>query len=169
MRAAQFTAETRDFSIVEISLKVKAGDGSYLHIVVFSTKDDRDRLTFNVSIIEHNPSDLYLSGILYGTEDDRVVRTVLSAPDTDEDTLDDVTFFSAIDYFSSFSELNIHPDLDEEDLDERDAVKKEVLNELENLYLDEEMGFNRIPVAVEEIDRIAQLLMDVESFPLITE
>lgn len=169
MRAAAVKAEADGYSVVEISLKIRASDGSYLHVVVFSTKDQESQETFNVSMIEHSPDDVYLSGVLYGTEDDRIVRTVLGAPDIEGDSDDEVTFFSAIDYFESLSELTINPGLDQEDIDEINNVKKEILNDLENLQLDEEMGFNRIPVEIDELYQVAQLLMDVESFPLITE
>ncbi|MEO6109898.1 MAG: hypothetical protein ABIP50_02730 [Candidatus Saccharimonadales bacterium] len=149
----------------EVSLKVPARDGSYLHVVVFGHNSDDSLVDTNISVIEHLPGGNYQTGHLYSFSYGNVVRSDLGLDQTD-DPDEQRTHFSL---FTLHESRDFLRELEQSEDPEEVRVALETRAQLDddekNLDLAEQMGYNVQPVDKEEIEKLVLLLFDAESFP----
>lgn len=157
-------------TVFELSLRVLAEDGSYLHVLVFGHKQASALLDLGVSVIEHEPTGRYISGYQYvaeGTEVRRSSTRSASSESDDDETDTEVLHFSVIDLYAAREELHdIEQSGDEEARREATETWSGVLEESQFDEWEEEMGFDNQPIDKDELEKVAKVIVSAELFPL---
>ncbi|MFY9227810.1 MAG: hypothetical protein WAO28_00575 [Candidatus Microsaccharimonas sp.] len=167
---AEILEESGFVTVFELSLRVPADDGSYLHVLVFGHKQESALLDLGVSLIEHGPKGEYISGYQYIAEGIEVRRSSTRAtlPDSEDDSADDRTLhFSVIDLYAAREELHdIQQSEDEEVRLEAADIWSGLVQEAEFDEWEEEMGFDNQPIDKGELEKVAAVIVSAELFPL---
>lgn len=158
-------------TVFELSLRVPADDGSYLHVLLFGHKQETALLDLGISLIEHGPRAEYGGGYQYIAEGLEVRRSSTRVDrsgeedETDEDSA--MAHFSVLDLYAAREELD---ELSQADDEEQKLVALETWSGLkEDAEFDEweeEMGIDNQPIDKDELEKVAAILGSVEYFPL---
>jgi len=153
-------------TVFELSLKIPAQDGSYLHTVIYGHEDDAKLIDINLSIAEHSFDGINHGGYTYMFTNDGILRTEDPAFDEDEEESVKRSHFNIFDlheWGDTLREFEISND------PEDNKIARSTYEELEDRSifddLEQEMGYDDQPIAMHEVEKLEQLLKDAVLFP----
>jgi len=149
----------------ELSLRSVAKDGSYLHISIFGNRDEEGLVDLGCSVIEHDDEGNYCGGYMYMIDDEGVLRSK-SRDESEDDDEDKKSHFNFLEIYEWGNELvDMESSDDESDRLRAAEIRAEVEQDALFDALEEEMGYDRQPVGVDEITQLHRILQDVILFP----